>query len=125
MPIRLSYDGGNKPCSQELRKNMTRQERHLWYDFLKSYPVQFHRQKQFGRYIVDFYCSRAALVVELGGSQHYDPSGKQYDEKRAAYLRELGLSLRRYNNRDVDERFEAVCQDIDEAVREGLQNLAE
>lgn len=124
MPTPLSYDGRNKPHAQELRKNMTKQERHLWYDFLKNYPAQFRRQKQFGSYIVDFYCSEAGLVVELDASQHDDPEGKQSDQKRDAYLRSLGLDVLRLSNLDVDERFEAVCLAIDQTVREKPSNPA-
>ena len=76
MPTPLSYDGRKKPFAQKLRRDMTPQERHLWYDFLKSYPVAFRRQKQFGSYIVDFYCANAKLVVELDGSQHYEEDGQ-------------------------------------------------
>ena len=58
--------------AQELRKNATKEENHLWYDFLRTYPVQFLRQKPFGPYIVDFYCHKAKLAIELDGSQHYE-----------------------------------------------------
>lgn len=68
--------------AQRLRCNMTKQERHLWYDFLKLLPQQFKRQKVIGRYIVDFYCAGAKLVVELDGSQHFEPQGLEYDARR-------------------------------------------
>lgn len=58
---------------------MTRQEKHLWYDFLRSYPIKFYRQRPIGNYIVDFYCSEAHLVIELDGNQHYDPDAEKYD----------------------------------------------
>ena len=125
MPTSLSYDGRIKPYAQELRTKMTKQERHLWYDFLKSYPVQFRRQKQFGYYIVDFYCAEGKIVVELDGSQHYDPEGKQYDQSRDAYLRSLGLTVVRFSNLDVNERFESVCLAIDKAVHEKLPRRPE
>ena len=72
--------------SQDLRKAMTKEERHLWYDFLKTYPIQFKRQYPIGCYITDFYCYRAKLVVELDGSQHCDPQEIEYDRKRTAFL---------------------------------------
>ena len=106
--------------SQELRKNMTREERHLWYDFLKTYPVQFKRQYLVGNYIVDFYCYRAKLVVELDGSQHCKPSAIEYDRKRTDYLQQQGLYVLRLSNRDVAERFRTVCETIDTAVRDRL-----
>jgi len=79
----IYYCERNKQRAQELRRNMTRQERHLWYDFLQSYSVQFRRQKQIGPYIVDFYCSRAKLIIELDGSQHYEEEVNAYDKERS------------------------------------------
>ena len=101
-----------KTLARELRKNMTRHERHLWYDFLKSLPIMVHRQKVIGPYIVDFYIAEKKLVIELDGSQHYDLPGKQADAARDAYLREQGLTVLRYANSDIDRNFEGVCTDI-------------
>ncbi len=95
-----------------LRKNMTKEERHLWYDFLKQLPVMVHRQKVIGNFIVDFYIAEAKLVIELDGSQHYDPEGLQNDEIRDSYLHSVGLTVLRYSNADVNFRFREVCQDI-------------
>lgn len=103
--------------SQALRKNMTKEERHLWYDFLKEYPVQFKRQVPFESYIVDFYCFRAKLVVELDGSQHCEPEELAYDQKRTAYLESKGLTVLRVSNLDVMRNFHAVCEMIDLAVQ--------
>ena len=98
--------------AKELRKNMTRQERHLWYDFLKTLPLTVHRQKVIGPYIVDFYIAGKKLVIELDGSQHYCIPGKQADAVRDGYLREQGLTVLRYSNSDVDRDFPGVCGDI-------------
>lgn len=98
--------------ARTLRKNMTRHERHLWYDFLKGLPVMVHRQKVIGPYIVDFYIAGKKLVIELDGSQHYDVPGKQADEVRDGYLQEQGLTVLRYSNFDVDCNFPGVCADI-------------
>ena len=98
--------------AKNLRKNMTKEERHLWHDFLKSLPVMVHRQKVIGSYIVDFYIASADLVIELDGSQHYDAEGQRTDECRDAYLKSLGLTVLRYSNADVNCRFQAVCEDI-------------
>ena len=98
--------------AKELRKNMTRHERHLWYEFLKTLPVTVHRQKVIGSYIVDFYIAEEKLVIELDGSQHYDLPGKQSDTQRDADLRAQGLTILRYANSDVDARFDGVCADI-------------
>ncbi len=98
--------------AKELRKNMTKEERHLWYDFLKEFPFAFHRQKTVGNYIVDFYCASAKLVIELDGSQHYDEKGIEADAKRDESLRSIGLTVKRYSNADINNRFGSVCEDI-------------
>ena len=106
------YNHRNKPHAQKLRREMTPQERHLWYDFLKCCPAQFRRQRQFGPYIVDFYCAEAKLVVELDGSQHYEEAGVASDRERDDYLSGLGLRVLRYSNADVNRSFDGVCEDI-------------
>ena len=98
--------------AKELRKNMTRHERHLWYDFLKTLPVTVHRQKVIGTYIVDFYIAEKKLIIELDGSQHYVLPGKLADAARDQYLREQGLTVLRYSNSDIDQNFPGVCTDI-------------
>lgn len=95
-----------------LRKNMTKEERHLWYDFLKPLSVTVNRQKVIGKYIVDFYCAQAKIVIELDGSQHYEEKGQKYDIERDEYLNELGITVLRYSNLDVNLNFEGVCMDI-------------
>ncbi len=115
--MKYYYNANNKPLAQELRRNMTPQERHLWYDFLSDYPVRFRWQKQFGRYIVDFYCSAAKLILEVDGSQHYTPDCIEYDVERTAYLEGLGFQVLRFSNADVDRRFRAVCEYIDQNVK--------
>ena len=99
--------------AQILRKNMTKEERHLWYDFLKTYPIQFKRQYQIGSYYVDFYCYQAKLIIELDGSQHCDPEAVAYDNTRTAYLQKQGFFVLRLSNRDVTEKFRSVCEEID------------
>ena len=98
--------------AKTLRKHMTREERHLWYDFFKQLPLTVNRQKVIGPYIVDFYCAEAKLVIELDGSQHYEDHGKASDAERDAYLRQQGLSVVRYSNFEIHTQFEAVCQDL-------------
>lgn len=107
-----TYNKKLVPNSRTLRKNMAKEERHLWYDCLKQLSVTVHRQKVIGTYIVDFYIASAKLVIELDGSQHYEESGKTADEKRDVYLRSLGLTVLRYSNADVNQRFDSVCEDI-------------
>ena len=98
--------------SQALRKNMTKEERHLWYDFLKTLPVTFNRQKVIGSYIVDFYCASRKIAIELDGSQHYMDEGKKKDSNRDAYLNKLGIQVLRYSNLDINRNFRGVCEDI-------------
>ena len=100
------------PYAKKLRRDMTKEERHLWYDFLKTLPVTFNRQKVIGRYIVDFYCASAHIVIELDGSQHYEEKGKETDQQRDAYLKSLGITVLRYSNLDIQQNFSGVCQDI-------------
>lgn len=104
-----------------LRKNMTPEERHLWYDFLRNYPVRFFRQKVLGKYIADFYCASVKLVIELDGSGHFTPTGKQYDKERTAFLSEaFEITVVRIQNVDIHENFYGVCEYIDKCVRELL-----
>ena len=104
--------------AKELRKNMTRQERHLWYDFLRDYPVKIYRQKIIGNYIADFYCHSALLVIELDGSQHYMAEGADKDRKRTEVLEEMGIDVIRFSNREIDENFNGVCEKIDLVIKE-------
>ncbi len=102
--------------SQKLRKEATKEENTLWYQYLRRYPVQFRRQCVLGPYIVDFYCAKALLVLELDGSQHYDIQGQSKDEERTRYLEGLGLRVLRFSNTDINCNLAGVCQSIDMAV---------
>ena len=108
--------------SQTLRKQMTREERHLWYDFLKTYPIQFKRQYPIGPYFADFYCFQAKMIVELDGSQHCEPEKIEYDQRRTEYIRQQGFAVVRFSNRDVMSRFRSVCEYIDMAVQNRMKN---
>ena len=103
--------------AQDLRKNMTLEERILWYQFLKTYPVQWNRQKVLGPYIADFYCKRAKLIIELDGSQHYEAGGQDYDHQRTDYLQSLGYTVLRFSNTDVKTNLSGVCAVIDRTVK--------
>ena len=107
--------------ARTLRKNMTKEERHLWYDFLKSYPVRFLRQKVIDNYIVDFYCHSARLIIELDGSQHYEENGLLKDKIRTERIKQRNLTVIRIPNNEVNKNFERVCQYIDIAVKESLR----
>ena len=110
------------PLAKSLRKNMTKEERHLWYDFLKTLPIIVNRQKVIGNYIVDFYCHQAKLVVELDGSQHFSKENQEKDWLRTAYLESLGLKVLRFSNLDIHRRFRSVCEMIDLTVKERAAN---
>ena len=106
--------------AKTLRKNMTKQERHLWYDFLRKYPVRFLKQKVIDDYVVDFYCHSARLIVELDGSQHYEQRALLKDRIRTERIENRNLTVIRIPNNEVDRNFEGVCRYIDEIVNESL-----
>lgn len=106
------YNGKLTSNAKNLRKTMTKEERHLWYDCLKQLPVTVHRQKVLGNYIVDFYIASHKIVVELDGSQHYQEEHHQRDLQRDVFLEEKGCTVLRYSNADINQRFERVCEDI-------------
>ena len=111
-----------KVFSSNLRNKATKEENHLWYDFLRSYPVQFNRQRIIGGYIVDFHCPKAMLVIELDGSQHYEEETEARDKARTEYLKSLGLKVIRFTNLDIKRNFEAVCDAIDMEVKRQLSS---
>ena len=99
---------------------MTKEERHLWYDFLRSYPVRFSRQKVLGEYIVDFYSAEAKMVIELDGSQHFEKGNTEKDAERTAFLEGYGLKVLRIPNNEVTRNFHGVCEYIDDACKQSL-----
>ena len=101
-----------RPFSQKLRRDMTKEERHLWFDFLKGLPVTVHRQKVLGNYIADFYIASKKIVIELDGSQHYTDDGPQSDQSRDARMKQNGITVLRYTNLQIQREFRAVCSDI-------------
>ncbi len=118
--MRTPVDPSKKAFSRELRKSMTREEKHVWYDCLKRLPYTFCRQKPIGKYIVDFFCAEAALVIEIDGSQHYSESGRDNDAERDGYLSSVGLEVVRYTNHDVNTNFEGVYNDISRRLSERI-----
>ena len=107
--------------ARRLRREMTPHERKLWYLFLRKYPVKTYKQRIIGGFIVDFYCASARLVIELDGSQHYDPQGVAYDLERSEYLKALGLEVLRFSNREIDRDFHGVCARIDLVIQSRQQ----
>ena len=110
--MQYKYNKNLVSNAQELRKNMTPEEKHLWYDFLKKLPVTAHRQKNIGNYIVDFYIPSARLVIEIDGIQHKEPHHLEADRKRDLDLKNLGNKVLRFSNFDVDNNFMFICRDI-------------
>ena len=101
-----------KRNAQKLRREMTKEERRLWYDFLKQLPVTVNRQKVIGPYIVDFYCASRKLAIELDGSQHYEDEGATSDRERDHALNQRGITIVRYSNNDLNKNFDGVCADL-------------
>ena len=120
------YDFSNSrltPNAQQLRKNITNQERKLWYDFLRKLPCRFRRQKVIGCYIVDFYCSEKNLAIEIDGSQHYEEENMIKDAKRTEFLNSKGVTVLRYTNIDIDKNFDGVCDDIYRFITKQIKDL--
>ena len=119
-----TYNRANIPIAKILRKSMTPWERKLWYQFLRNYPIRFQRQKPIGNYIVDFYCAKAKLVLELDGSGHYTNKQIEEDNIRTKELESMSLTVLRISNLDVDSNFHGVCEFIDLAVKKSLPQSA-
>ena len=113
------------PFAKQLRKEMTKEERHLWYDFLCTYPVRFSRQKVLGKYIADFYSAEAKLVIELDGSQHFEEVNTEKDTERTFFLEGYGLTVIRIPNKEVMRNFGGVCEYIDTVVKQSLSQKSE
>ena len=120
MPKRFNshkYNGENAQNAKNLRRNMTEQERKLWYLFLKDYPVKFYRQRMIDNYIADFYCAKAKLAIELDGSQHYSDEGEEYDKRRTEVLESRGIKVLRFTNPQITNNFKEVCEVTDSEVK--------
>lgn len=115
--ILLPRDKILRPRSTELRTNATKQEMRLWYDYLRKHDVHFYRQRIIGDYIVDFYCPKAKLVIEIDGSQHFEADALEYDNLRTEFLEAFSLHVIRFTNCEVDTNFDGVCQMIDLEVK--------
>ena len=116
----LEYNKKNITLAKNLRKNVTKQENHLWYDFLSKYKVRFQRQKAIDNFIADFYCDKAKLIIEIDGSQHYTADGKEKDEFRTEILEGYNLKVIRFTNRQIDTNFRGVCEYIDKIVKASI-----
>ena len=106
-----------------LRNNMTKEEKHLWYDYLKKCPVRFSRQKVLGKYIADFYSAEAKIVIELDGAQHFEEENRIYDEKRTEFLEQYDLKIIRIPNGEINTNFEGICRYLDKQIEQSLSQL--
>ena len=118
--MEIKYNKNLVSIAKTLRKNMTKEERHLWYDFLRTYPVKFNRQKVLGKYIADFYSAKARIIIELDGSQHYEQINVEKDTERTKYLEQFGLTVVRIPNNFVNKHFRETCEYIDNIVKENM-----
>ena len=106
-----------------LRNNMTKEEKHLWYDYLRKCPVRFSRQKVLGKYIADFYSAEAKIVIELDGAQHFEKENRIYDEKRTEFLEQYDLKIIRIPNGEINTNFEGICRYLDKQIEQSLSQL--
>ena len=113
----LHYNGKNTILAKNLRKNATKQENHLWYDFLKDYEIKFQRQRTIDDFIADFYCQKANLIIEIDGNQHCSVSEAKNDQIRTEKLKLYGLTVIRFTNHQIDNDFYSVCEYIDKTVK--------
>ena len=118
----IPKDNSQLENARRLRREMTPHERKLWYLFLRKYPVKIYKQRIIGRFIVDFYCASAKLVIEIDGSQHYEPQGMAHDAECSIFLSGLGLEFLRFSNRDIDMDFRSMCEQIDITIQNRLQD---
>lgn len=112
------YNSKLKGNARNLRKNMTKQEKRLWYNYLRNHPLKWYKQRVIERYIADFYCHKAHLIIELDGSQHYTAEGKEYDEIRTEVLEQYQLEVLRFSNSEIDKNFDGICRLIEEKIKE-------
>ena len=108
--------------ARRLRREMTRHEKHLWYDFLQHYPIKIYKQRIIDNFIVDFYCHKAKLIIEFDVNQHYTEEGLAYDEERTQVLNKYDLRVIRFSNLDIDKNFNGACMMIDKIIKERMKN---
>jgi very-short-patch-repair endonuclease len=114
----LPYNNNIIAAAKKLRNNPTEEENKLWYQYLSGYPVRFLRQRVIESFILDFYCAKCKLGIELDGSQHYTEQGLGHDEARTKFLNAYGITIIRFTNEQITNDFGEVCRQIDAKVKE-------
>ena len=109
---KINKSDNSKTNARQLRKSMTKEEKKLWYDFLSGVYPKFQRQKLIGKYIVDFYCAKLKLAIELDGSQHFEDDALEYDKTRTEYINSIGIKVIRFTNHEINTKFRNVCETI-------------
>jgi very-short-patch-repair endonuclease len=109
----IPYNPELKDRARELRKNMTEPEKKLWFNFLRNHTATFLRQKPLDNFIVDFYCAKYKLIIEIDGDSHYSEEGPLYDKRRTLALAGHGLHVLRFTNTEVMQNFEGVCEEVE------------
>ena len=108
----IPYNKKFVSIAKTLRKNMTPEEKHLWYDLLKRLPFNVRRQHNIENYIVDFYIAEKKIVIEIDGIQHSAPDHKESDKQRDIALSAWNITVLRYSNDNIRNHFNAVAEDI-------------
>ena len=106
----IKYTGDYKKFARELRKKMTKEEFKLWYNFLREHPMKFYRQRVISGYIVDFYCAKLKLAIEIDGSQHCEDEHEASDKMRDDRLKAVGITVVRIQNTQINQNFSGVCE---------------
>ena len=114
----VDYNLNLTPIAQTLRREMTPQEQKLWYQFLTKQRLRFQRQKPIHQYVVDFYCYRAKLLIEIDGAQHHEAEAAANDEYRDAVFASIGLAVQRFTNSEIDNDFANTCKRIMETIHQ-------
>ena len=117
-----------KEYAVKMRKNQTSEEKKVWYQILKGRVPKFHRQRIIGNYIVDFFCPKLKLIIEIDGYQHFYEENKEYDQKRTEYLEGLGFYVLRFENTDVNKDIEEVryiINNVCDAREKGIKIVSE
>ena len=105
------------PRARSMRTNMPEPERIMWYQCLSQLPYRFRRQRPFGSYIVDFYCAKLKLVIELDGESHTSPEAIIYDKQRTEFLTSLGLKVLRFHNHEIMQNIEGVFERLQAEIK--------